>query len=129
MKIIIIGGVAAGPKVASKVIRMKPDADITIIEKAALLSYAGCGLPYCISGEVKEQRQLMETPAGAVRDAAFFLNVKNLKVRNGTEVLEIDRTCKRIHVKTLARGGESWLEYDKLVLATGSSPVNPRKMI
>jgi NADPH-dependent 2,4-dienoyl-CoA reductase/sulfur reductase-like enzyme/rhodanese-related sulfurtransferase len=125
MKVIIIGGVAAGPKTASKIIRMKPDADITIIEKGELLSYAGCGLPYYISGDVKEQRQLMETPAGAVRDAAFFLNVKNLKVRSGTEVLEIDRTRKRIHVKTLAGGEKPWLEYDKLALATGSSPVIP----
>jgi NADPH-dependent 2,4-dienoyl-CoA reductase/sulfur reductase-like enzyme/rhodanese-related sulfurtransferase len=125
MKIIIIGGVAAGPKAASKIIRMKPDADITIIEKGEFLSYAGCGLPYYISGEVREQRQLMETPAGAVRDAAFFQNVKNLKVRSGTEVLEIDRPGKRIHVRTLTGGEQSWLAYDKLVLATGASPVIP----
>jgi NADPH-dependent 2,4-dienoyl-CoA reductase/sulfur reductase-like enzyme/rhodanese-related sulfurtransferase len=125
MKVIIIGGVAAGPKAASKIIRMKPDADITIIEKGALLSYAGCGLPYYISGDVKEQRQLMETPAGAMRDAAFFLNVKNLKVRSSTEVLEIDRTLKRIRTKTLYSGEESWLDYDTLVLATGASPVIP----
>ncbi len=125
MKVIIIGGVAAGPKAASKIIRMKPDADITIIEKGVLLSYAGCGLPYYISGEVKEQRHLMETPAGVVRDAAFFQHVKNLKVLNNTEVLEIERANKRIHVKSLTGGEESWLDYDVLVLATGSSPVIP----
>jgi NADPH-dependent 2,4-dienoyl-CoA reductase/sulfur reductase-like enzyme/rhodanese-related sulfurtransferase len=125
MKVVIIGGVAAGPKAASKIIRMKPDANITIIEKGALLSYAGCGLPYYVSGDVKEQRQLMETPAGAVRDAAFFLNVKNLNVLSGTEVLEIDRTNKRLRVRALAHGDESWLVYDKLVLATGASPVIP----
>lgn len=125
MKVIVIGGVAAGPKTASKIIRMMPDADITIIEKGAFLSYAGCGLPYYISGEVKEQKNLMETPAGAIRDAAFFQNIKNLKVRSGTEVLEIDRPKKQVRVKVLATSEESWLPYDKLVLATGASPVIP----
>ena len=46
MRVLIVGGVAAGPKVASKVIRLKPDAEVTIVEKGRLLSYAGCGLPY-----------------------------------------------------------------------------------
>ena len=85
MKVVIIGGVAAGPKTASRISRIMPDADITILEKSSFLSYAGCGLPYYVSGEVKEQKDLMETPAGAVRDAAFFLNVKNLKVRSCVE--------------------------------------------
>jgi NADPH-dependent 2,4-dienoyl-CoA reductase/sulfur reductase-like enzyme len=67
----------------------------------------------------------METPAGVVRDAAFFLNVKNFKVRNNTEALEIDRSNKRIRVKALASGDESWIPYDKLVLATGASPIIP----
>jgi NADPH-dependent 2,4-dienoyl-CoA reductase/sulfur reductase-like enzyme len=125
MKVVIVGGVAAGPKAASKIIRMKPDAEVTIIEKGLLLSYAGCGLPYYISGEIKEQKELMETPAGVVRDAAFFLNVKNLRVQNRTEALEIDRKGKRVRVKALATGEESWLPYDKLVLATGASPVIP----
>lgn len=125
MKVVIIGGVAAGPKAASKIIRMKPDTDITIVEKGLLLSYAGCGLPYYVSGEIKDQKGLMETPAGAVRDASFFLNVKNLKVQNRTEALQIDRKSKRVQIKSTATGEESWLSYDKLVLATGASPVIP----
>jgi NADPH-dependent 2,4-dienoyl-CoA reductase/sulfur reductase-like enzyme/rhodanese-related sulfurtransferase len=125
VKVVIIGGVAAGPKAASKIIRMNPQADITIIEKGLFLSYAGCGLPYYVSGEIKDQKQLMETPAGVVRDVEFFLNVKNLKVRNHTEVLAIDRSAKRVRTKKLATGEESWLPYDKLVLATGASPVIP----
>jgi NADPH-dependent 2,4-dienoyl-CoA reductase/sulfur reductase-like enzyme/rhodanese-related sulfurtransferase len=104
---------------------MKPDTDVTIIEKGVFLSYAGCGLPYYVSGEIKEQKELMETPAGVVRDAAFFLNVKNLKVQNSTEALKIDRSNKRVHIKTLATGEESWIPYDKLVLTTGASPVIP----
>jgi NADPH-dependent 2,4-dienoyl-CoA reductase/sulfur reductase-like enzyme/rhodanese-related sulfurtransferase len=125
MKVVIIGGVAAGPKAASKILRLRPDAEVTIIEKGLLLSYAGCGLPYYVSGEIKDQKELMETPAGVVRDAAFFLNVKNFKVRNGTEAVEIDRKGKRVRVKALANGEESWLHYDNLVLATGASPVIP----
>ena len=125
MNVVIVGGVAAGPKAASKIIRLKPDADVTIIEKGFFLSYAGCGLPYYVSGEIKDQKELMETPAGVVRDAAFFLNVKNFKVRNNTEALEIDRGNKRIRVKALASGEESWIPYDKLVLATGASPIVP----
>jgi NADPH-dependent 2,4-dienoyl-CoA reductase/sulfur reductase-like enzyme/rhodanese-related sulfurtransferase len=125
MKVVIIGGVAAGPKAASKILRLRPDAEVTIIEKGMLLSYAGCGLPYYVSGKIKDQQELMETPAGVVRDTAFFLNVKNFKVRNGTEALEIDRKGKRVCVKALANGEESWLPYDNLVLATGASPVIP----
>jgi NADPH-dependent 2,4-dienoyl-CoA reductase/sulfur reductase-like enzyme/rhodanese-related sulfurtransferase len=125
VKVVIIGGVAAGPKAASKIIRMRSDADVTIIEKGSLLSYAGCGLPYYVSGEVKKQSELMETPAGVIRDAAFFMHVKNLKVQNATEALEINRASRRVRIKALATGEESWIPYDKLVLATGASPVIP----
>ena len=125
MKVVIIGGVAAGPKAASKIIRMQPDAEVTIIEKGTLLSYAGCGLPYYISGEVPDQKDLMCTPVGVVRDPVFFQEVKNVQVLSQTEALEIDRSKKKIRIKALKTGEESWLPYDKLVLGTGASPVVP----
>lgn len=125
VKVVVIGGVAAGPKAAARIIRMRPDADVTIVEKGVFLSYAGCGLPYYIGGEIKDQRELMETAAGVVRDSTFFLNVKNFKAKNRTEALEIDRPGKRVRIKVLTTGEESWLHYDKLVLATGASPVIP----
>jgi NADPH-dependent 2,4-dienoyl-CoA reductase/sulfur reductase-like enzyme len=56
VKVVIIGGVTAGPKAASKIIRMKPDAEVVIIEKGVFLSYAGCGLPYYVSGESKSRK-------------------------------------------------------------------------
>ena len=68
LRIVIVGGVAAGPKVASKIIRLCQDAEVTIVEKGRLLSYAGCGLPYYVSGVVKGQKELMCTPVGTVRD-------------------------------------------------------------
>jgi NADPH-dependent 2,4-dienoyl-CoA reductase/sulfur reductase-like enzyme/rhodanese-related sulfurtransferase len=125
MKVLIIGGVAAGPKAAAKIMRLRPDAEVTIVEKGSFLSYAGCGLPYYVSGEIAEQKDLMSTPAGAVRDAAFFLNVKNVIVKSGTEAVEVDRQGKRVRVKSLSAGEETWLPYDKLVLATGAAPVVP----
>ena len=123
IKVVIIGGVAAGPKTASKVIRLMPDAEVTVIEKGKLLSYAGCGLPYYVSGVVKEQKELLSTPVGVVRDPVFFRNVKNVHVMNETEAVQIDRAAKR--VRALTGNEESWLAYDKLVLATGGTPVVP----
>ncbi|MEN6333925.1 MAG: FAD-dependent oxidoreductase [Phycisphaerales bacterium] len=125
LRVVIVGGVAAGPKVASKVIRLRPDAEVTIVEKGKFLSYAGCGLPYYVSGAVKEQKELMSTPAGAVRDPVFFQHVKNVRILNETEALEIDRAGKRLRVRGLVQGQESWIEYDKLVLATGAKAVVP----
>lgn len=125
MKVVIIGGVAAGPKVASKIMRLDPNADVTVVEKGEFLSYAGCGLPYYVSGVVKEQKELMATPVGVVRDPVFFQQVKNFHVLNRTEAIQVDREKKQVHVRDLPSGNESALPYDKLVFATGASPIMP----
>jgi len=125
LKVIAIGGVAAGPKTAAKVMRLNPQAEVTIIEKGKFISYAGCGLPYYVSGLVKEQKDLMSTPVGVARDAGFFQKVKNVKVLTETEALEIDRAQKRVRVRQNGGGPDTWLDYDKLVLATGAKPVIP----
>jgi len=125
MKVVIIGGVAAGPKVASKVIRLDPTAEVTIVDKGKFLSYAGCGLPYYVSGVVSDQRELMSTPVGVMRDAVFFQKVRNVHVSNDTEALKIDRQNKRVLVEDCLSGRQTWLDYDKLVLATGGTPVVP----
>ncbi|MDY0030826.1 MAG: FAD-dependent oxidoreductase, partial [FCB group bacterium] len=125
LKVVIVGGVAAGPKVASKIIRLQQDAEVTILEKGKFLSYAGCGLPYYVSGVVKEQAELMSTAAGALRDPVFFQKVKNVVVRSGTEAVEVDRDHNRVLARDLATGQETWLDYDYLVLATGATPVKP----
>ncbi len=125
MKVVIVGGVAAGPKTAAKIMRLVPDADVTIVEKGRLLSYAGCGLPYYISGAVKDQKELMSSPAGVVRDPIFFQQVKNVHLLNQTEAVEIDRQKKQVRVKHLIDNSHSVLDYDKLVLATGSEPMMP----
>lgn len=124
-KIVIIGGVAAGPKVAAKIMRLNPQAEVTVLEKGKFLSYAGCGLPYYVSGVVKEQKDLMSTPIGVLRDATFFQKVKNIRIHNETEALEIDRSQKRVRVRRKNETEDFWLEYDKLVIATGAKPVVP----
>ena len=123
LKVVIVGGVAAGPKIASKVIRLIPDANVTILEMGEFLSYAGCGLPYYISGVVRHQAELMSTPAGVVRDTVFFSKTRNLDVFSHAEAIEIDRSKKRVRVRGLDDGRDFFLQYDKLALATGASPV------
>ena len=123
-KVVIVVGVAAGPKVAAKLRRLDPAAEITIIEKGHFLSYAGCGLPYYISGVVKEQKDLMATPLGVLRDPAFFEKTMNVKVLNHTEATRIDRQGRRVEVRSAE--GTRWLGYGVLVLATGAHAVRPR---
>lgn len=125
MKVVIIGGVAAGPKVASKIVRLAPHTEVTIIDREDILSYSGCGLPYYVSGVVKKKSALLSTAVKEVRDPVFFQNVKHILIMNKTEVLKIDRKNKKIKIKNLQKNHESWIDYDKLVLATGSYPLKP----
>ncbi|HOX24238.1 MAG TPA: FAD-dependent oxidoreductase [Candidatus Krumholzibacteria bacterium] len=125
LKVVIIGGVAAGPKAAAKINRLDPDADVTIVEKGQLLSYAGCGLPYYVAGIVKSQSELMSSPVGIVRDIVFFQQTLNLHIMNQTEALGIDREHKQVQVRSLVDGRRTTLDYDKLVVATGSTPIIP----
>jgi len=124
MRLVIIGGVAAGPKTAARVRRLDSNASITVIEKGEFLSYAGCGLPYYVSGVVKEQAELMSTPTGVIRDPSFFKNVKDINVLNHTEATKIDKENKVVTVKKPDGSMES-IEYDKLVIATGATPFVP----
>jgi len=125
MRIVIVGGVAAGPKAAARARRLDPSAEITIVEQDEILSYAGCGLPYYISGLVQDRRQLMETPVGALRDPHFFSQVKNIRALNKTRAIRIDREAKELEVRAVDTGETMYLPYDKLILATGAEPAEP----
>lgn len=125
LRIVVVGGVAAGPKAAARARRLAPEADITIVEKDKLLSYAGCGLPYYISGLVEDRRELMATPIGVLRDPAFFAGVKDIKVLNETEAVAIDRETRELEVRHLPSGATQRLPYDRLIIATGAEPVEP----
>ncbi len=122
---VVIGGVAAGPKIAAKIKRDDPRADVTIVERGRVLSYAGCGLPYYISGQITDQRKLVSTPEGVLKGPEYFERVKSVRVMNRTEAVEIDRDKKRVRIRDLNSGEENWLPYDKLALATGAHSVVP----
>lgn len=125
LKIVVVGGVAAGPKAAARARRLDPDADITIVEKDTLMSYAGCGLPYYISGVVDDRKDLMTTPVGVMRDPEFFANVKGINVLNQTEATRIDRAARELEVRCLKSGETRRLPYDRLIIATGAEPFEP----
>ena len=124
-KIVVIGGVACGPKAAARIKRLNPEADVTIIEKGELLSYAGCGLPFYISGEVHDHNELMATPTGVVRDTQFFHMVKDITVLNHTLAKSADRQKKTVCAVKIDTGESTELPYDVLVLAVGSQNFKP----
>lgn len=124
-KILIVGGVALGPKAASRCKRLMPDAEVTLVDENVYISYGGCGIPYYVSGEVQNLDDLRATPYHTIRDPEFFRAMKDVTVRNQTRALSIDRAAKTLLVKDVISGKEEKLPYDKLVLATGASPRVP----
>ncbi len=124
-KIVVIGGVACGPKAACRVKRLDPSAEVTLLEKGEEISYGACGLPFYLEGEIEDVKELTTTPVGVVRDVNFFKAVKGVDVLLSTEAIAIDRKAKTVKVRNVKDGSEDSLPYDKLVIATGSSPVRP----
>ena len=123
--ILVIGGVALGPKAACRCKRLLPDASVVMIDENPLISYGGCGIPYYLSGEVNELDDLRATPYQTVRDPAFFAAIKGVDVRTETRALSVDRKAKTVLIRNLATGKEESLPYDKLCIATGASPRMP----
>ena len=124
-KIVVIGGVACGPKAAARIKRLNPSAEVTIVEKGELLSYAGCGLPFYIAGDVWDHNELMATPTGVVRDTMFFNMVKDINVLNHTLAKSVNRKKKTVCTVKIDTGETTELPYDALVLAVGSTNFKP----
>jgi len=120
-RVIVIGGVACGPKAAARIKRLSPDTEVTILEKGELISYAGCGLPFYLSGEVENHDELMATPTGVVRNPGFFKMVKDVEVKNKTLVKSVDRDSKIVHAVNTDTNESLEFSYDSLVLAVGSN--------
>ncbi len=117
MKIVIIGGVAGGMSAATRLRRLMEDAEIVVMEKGPFVSFANCGLPYYVSGEIAEREQLLVQTPEALK-ARF-----NLDVRPHHEVVAIDPIEKVITVK---HETEILTEhYDKLILSPGAKPFVP----
>lgn len=123
--ILIIGGVAAGPKTACRLKRLHPEAQITIVDQDNLISYGGCGIPYYVSGDVSDEKELRSTSFHAVRDTGFFNDAKGVNVLTRTRADSIDRKNKTVTITNLDTNQQSQLTYDKLVLTTGCTPNRP----
>lgn len=123
-KILIIGGVATGPKTAARCRRLDPEADITVVERQDLVSYAGCGMPFYIEDVIEDFDELLG--GTNIRDPAYFKKHKGFTVLDMTEAKQINMSKKTVTVEDLRRGEARELHYDKLVLATGASPFIPR---
>ncbi|MBC8016139.1 MAG: FAD-dependent oxidoreductase [Sporomusaceae bacterium] len=119
MKIIIIGGVAAGTSAAAKARRNNENAEIKLFDADSDVSYSGCGLPYFIGTKIEGREQLVP------RDAAFFKQKYNVDVYTRHQVLEIQPHNKVIIVQNLVTQEIFQQQYDKLVVATGAKSVMP----
>jgi NADPH-dependent 2,4-dienoyl-CoA reductase/sulfur reductase-like enzyme/rhodanese-related sulfurtransferase len=118
-RLVIVGGVAGGASAAARARRLCERCGITVFERGPHVSFANCGLPYFVGGEIIEQDSLLlQTPA--TLRARF-----NLDVRVSTEVLAIDRAAQVVKARELATGREYDQPYDALVLSTGASPLKP----
>ena len=117
--IVIIGGTACGPKAAARARRCDPHASITLVEQGTTLSTATCGMPYYISGVINNQENLV----GQHQD--FFHDVIDTDVLSRTQATAVDRNAHTVDIHSLDSDRGSKLEYDKLVIATGSVPVVP----
>src|SRR6056300_1479799 len=100
-KIVVIGGVAAGPKAACRVKRLLPDAEVVIVDQDNLISYGGCGIPYFVSGDVSDEKELRSTSFHVVRDEAFFNDAKGVTMLTRTKALSIDRQAKTVLLESL----------------------------
>ena len=118
-KIVIVGGVAGGASAAARARRLSEDAEIIMFERGSFVSFANCGLPYHIGGDIKDRSKLLlQTPES-------FLARFNVDVRVMNEVVSIDRHNKRVTVKNLLDGREYIESYDFLLLSPGAGPVVP----
>ncbi len=124
-KTVIVGAVAAGPKTAARIKRLDPTWEVLVIDRDEMISYGGCGIPYYVGGDVNDLEGLRSTSAHVIRDQSYFKNAKGVDILTRTEVLSIDRKAKKLLVRRLDDGREEEIAYDKLVLATGSTPVVP----
>lgn len=119
IRLVIVGGVAAGAATAARSRRLNEEAEIIILEKGFDVSFANCGLPYYIGEEIKDRSRL------SVQTPESLRALLNIDVRTRHEAISIDPVRKSIEVKDLENNLIYKLPYDKLVLAPGASPLRP----
>lgn len=124
-RILVIGASACGAKAASRIRRLCPDDDVTLLDESRYISYAACGMPYYLGGRVRAMDDLRKTTYGRIRDAAYFQEVKGIQIRAGLRALHIDRTARLVEAEDVATGKSFSFAYDALVLAMGAAPKTP----
>ncbi|MGD8453980.1 MAG: FAD-dependent oxidoreductase [Phycisphaerae bacterium] len=118
-KLVIIGGVAGGATAAARARRLDEDAEIIMIERGEYVSFANCGLPYHIGGEIRKRaRLLVQTRHGLARRFA-------LDIRTRQEAIRIDPAARLVHIRDLETGREYAETYDNLLLSPGAAPFVP----
>lgn len=118
-KLLVIGGVAAGGSCAARARRLCEQAAIVIIERGPDVSFANCGLPYFVGGEITSRDVL------AVQTPASLKSLLNLDVHVLSEAVRIDRANKCVEIRQIETGITEWHSYDKLMLSPGASPLRP----
>ncbi len=119
MKLLIVGGVAGGASAAARARRLSEEAEIIMFERGPDVSFANCGLPYFIGGEIADRDKLLVTTPERLQSRF------RLDVRTRSNVEAIDRVARTIRVKNLVTGREYEESFDKLILATGAAPFRP----
>ncbi len=119
MKVLVIGGVAAGTKTAAKLKREDRSAQVVLISKGKDISYAGCGLPYYVGGMIETPEELI------VNTPEKYAALTGVEVYTGKEAVAVNAQEKTVRVKDVTTGAEESFDYDKLVIATGASPAVP----
>ncbi len=125
LRIVVIGANAAGAKAASKAKRINPRAEVTLIDRGNFISYGACGIPYFVADDVAHVQELMSTSGGTMRDTPFFKKVKGVRVLINTEAVRIDREARTVQLLDRPSKETTLLGYDRLILATGSTPLIP----
>ena len=118
MKIVVIGGVAAGAKAAAKTKRMLPDSEVHIYTKDNYVSYSACGMPYYIAGDFKDWQQLIVRSKEEFEKSGINIHLR----KQVTKILPAD---KKLMVKNIETEDWQFVDYDKLIIATGAEPVIP----
>lgn len=118
-ELLIIGGVAAGATAAARARRIDNEVNITLLEAGADVSFANCGLPYYIGGDIAYRSSLI------LASEETFDEQYKVKVHTNTEALEIDRSNKQVKARNIQTGEEQTFSYDSLILAQGGKPVVP----
>jgi NADPH-dependent 2,4-dienoyl-CoA reductase/sulfur reductase-like enzyme/rhodanese-related sulfurtransferase len=119
MKLLIVGGVAAGASAAARARRLSETAEIILMERGGDVSFANCGLPYYVGGRITERGKLL------VASAEMLRRRFRLDVRTRSSVERIDRAARRVLVRDLATDRLYEESYDKLILAPGAAPLRP----